>query len=35
MTTTVANEMFMDEFWEILKKGEANGKGYDWIEPML
>jgi hypothetical protein len=30
MTTTLSNEMFMDELWEILKKGEANGKGYDY-----
>jgi len=35
MTTTLANEMFMDEFWEILKKGEANGKGYNCIESTL
>jgi len=30
MTTALANEMFMDELWETLKKGEANGKGYDY-----
>jgi len=26
---TSAKEMFMVEFWEILKKREANGKYYD------
>ena len=30
MTITLAKQMFMDELWEILKKGEANGKCYDY-----